>query len=466
MIFPTAIVLSAALSLAGRAAANTLDVTSKDAVGAAAKAAMKWMPYYYSTPNFDGAWDQSIIQWHESGEYWNNFLHYRKYSGDSTYDSFINTQFVIASWGNEGDFLNGNSGLQALEGKWNDDIAWWAFAAVTAAEIWGTSAVVDPTGPAPGRSWFIVAQNTLNEMMEQWDTTTCGGGVYWSRDRFSKSAAYKSTISNGQAIELAARLNALTPNATQVDFADKIYAWMKMYVITPDYHVGDGLDAKSNDNCSAEVNPTEWSYQPGVLIYGLAVLYNSTGKATYMSEAQMLTQTALAKFVDPASGALYEPTCGQFGGNFNCKDPAGYTWALFRGLAVMYQITTNTTLQAQIKTVVQTSATQMATRCTSADWNCIRTMNPVPSQYTYPNGTNPRDQIETMEILNSLALINGYTAKVEIQTAPVTIATASPSSGGGQAAPPAKSGASRGVAGATVIGTAFAAAFAALLAWA
>ncbi|KAJ1550851.1 hypothetical protein HK405_015743, partial [Cladochytrium tenue] len=42
-----------------------------------------------------------------------------------------------------------------------------------------------------------------------------------------------------------------------------------------------------------------------------------------------------------------------------------------------------------------------------SSWLCVRTLNPVPSQYTYPNGTNPRDQVEMMSFVNGMVRING-----------------------------------------------------------
>ena len=34
------------------------------------KKAAAYLPYYFTSPGQDGAWDQGVIQWHESGEYW------------------------------------------------------------------------------------------------------------------------------------------------------------------------------------------------------------------------------------------------------------------------------------------------------------------------------------------------------------------------------------------------------------
>ncbi|KAJ3113452.1 hydrolase 76 protein [Phlyctochytrium bullatum] len=389
--------------------------------------------------------------------YWQCYLLYRKYFGDTRYDSFIASQFVLASYGSQGDFLNGNQGLQAtLMGKWNDDIAWWGLAALTGAETYGPDALINPAG-APdntGKSWFDVANTTFFQMLQQWDTSTCGGGIYWSRDRNSRSKDYKSTITNGQAIEMAARLYRLKPDPVYRKWADDIYAWMKKYVVQPDYTVIDGFNAvRAGDTpaqCASDVTTDLWSYQPGVMIPGLAILYNVTQNATYLEEAQKLLDAALATFVD-SSNIIYDPICRLPAQTICRKNPGGYTWALFRGLAEMYTITPNTTAKARIEAALEGTALDNGKNCpgTAADWNCIRTLDPVPKEYTFPNGTNPRDQIETMEILTSLGIVKGFAAapvnnssSTSTPTTTSAVVTGSPASATG-AAPTTKSGAGR-----------------------
>ena len=55
----------------------------------------------------------------------------------------------------------------------NDDQVFWAFAAMTAAEL---------KFPAPTQgypSWAAMAQAVFNLQAERWDPTTCGGGLRW-----------------------------------------------------------------------------------------------------------------------------------------------------------------------------------------------------------------------------------------------------------------------------------------------
>ncbi|KAJ3094280.1 hydrolase 76 protein [Phlyctochytrium bullatum] len=396
-------------------AAVTLDVKSSTAIAEAAKLGSVWLGVHYDSWG-DGAWNQNIIQWHESGMYWQCYLLYRKFFGDTRWDAFIAQQFVVASYYDQGDFLNGNAGIQnTLQGKWNDDIAWWGLAALTGAETYGRDSLINSRGVTgeQGRSWFSVANTTLYQMLQQWDTTTCGGGIYWSRDRNSKSKNYKSSISNGQAVEMAARLYRLQPDPAYKKIADDVYAWMKKYVIQSDYTVIDGFDAvgpgETAEQCATNITPNRWSYQHGVLIPGMAIWYNVTKDQKYLDEAQKLFDSAYANFVDE-NKIINDPICRMTEQTVCTKNPGGFTWALFRGFAEFYTITPNATVRSLIEAAIEATALDNAKNCpgTNADWNCIRTLNPIPKEYTLPNGTNPRDQNENMEILTTLGIVRGF----------------------------------------------------------
>lgn len=74
----------------------------------------------------------------------------------------------------------------------NDDILWWAFGALTAAELYGQDAKMGTE-----QTFLKLATNSHDAVWQQWDTAACGGGIYWSRDRSSSNLNhrnYKSTI--------------------------------------------------------------------------------------------------------------------------------------------------------------------------------------------------------------------------------------------------------------------------------
>ncbi|KAJ3094022.1 hydrolase 76 protein, partial [Phlyctochytrium planicorne] len=410
-----------------------LDVKSKSAVDRAAKLGSQWLGYHYQSWN-DGAWDQNIIQWHESGMYWQTYLQYRRYFADPQYDNFIASQLIIATFYDLGDFLDTNRGAEAtFQGKWNDDIAWWGLAAIAGAEVYGPDAKINPNGAngEKGSNWLSVANKTLFNMMEQYDTTTCGGGIYWSRDRRSKSKNYKSSISNGQAILLAAKLYQFTKNKAYVDIADNIYKWMKQYVMMDDYLIIDGIDAlrQGSDTSCGDTTYNPWSYQHGVLIPAMATFYNVTGDESYLTEAHKHFESSVKWFVNK-NNVIHEFICEEHP-EAKCKDPNGFTWALFRGYAALYTITPDNKIKERIASIIEATAADNANQCPGSDndWNCIRQLNPVPPQYTFDNGTNPRDQIETMEILTALAIVRGNEPKssAEVPVAPAAPAAKKPS---------------------------------------
>ena len=74
----------------------------------------------------------------------------------------------------------------------NDDEGWWALAWMDAYDLTGNQA------------YLTMAQTIFADMATQWDTSTCGGGVWWSKDL--TNSAYKNAITNEIFLKLAAGL--------------------------------------------------------------------------------------------------------------------------------------------------------------------------------------------------------------------------------------------------------------------
>ena len=55
----------------------------------------------------------------------------------------------------------------------NDDQVFWAFAAMSAAEV------KFPSPPSGFPSWTSVGQAVFNLQAERWDAANCGGGLRW-----------------------------------------------------------------------------------------------------------------------------------------------------------------------------------------------------------------------------------------------------------------------------------------------
>ncbi|KAJ3104391.1 hydrolase 76 protein [Physocladia obscura] len=169
-----------------------------------------------------------------------------KYSGDYTWLEFVDGNMQLAAGGNN-DFLDGSSALASLTGRWNDDIGWWALGTMTATEAFGTTGIVASHNIQVGfnPAYITLANNTFYEIYMNWDSTTCNGGIFWSRDRTSGSASskLKSTITNVEEMELAARLHVVTGGGDYKEKFDLIYSWLKSSgLISADYTVYDSLE--------------------------------------------------------------------------------------------------------------------------------------------------------------------------------------------------------------------------------
>ncbi|KAI9329462.1 glycosyl hydrolase family 76-domain-containing protein [Obelidium mucronatum] len=387
-------------------AQQTIDLSSKAAVVSAAKAAMGPLKQFFPSNNAkNGAWIEQyddghwLVQWHESGIYWDLFYKYMQYSGDTTHLSFVD-QNIQLSAGSSSDFLDGLNPILEISGRWNDDIAWWALAAMTATETFGSNAIVakDKIQDGFNPTYFSLANNTFYEIWMNWDAQ-CGGG--------EAIPLLKSTITNVEEMELGARLYAITRNPDYKSKFDQIYEWLKNsgLISSSDYTVYDSVTVGKCDQVSAEV----YSYHSGELLSALSRMYQVSQDQSYLSEAHKVFAAVQRQFVDSKTNILYEPAC-QLPGS-KCKSPTGYSFPVFKGLADLHQATTNATVKAAVTQILHASAKANFAGCDS-NWYCIRNL-PKDTSFTLQNGTNPRDQFETVSILNALAVVNGAKAETE-----------------------------------------------------
>jgi mannan endo-1,6-alpha-mannosidase len=151
--------------------------------------------------------------------------------------------------------------------KGNDDQAFWAFAAMSAAEL---------KFPNPGPkdpSWLSLAQAVFNMQVDRWDPH-CGGGLRWQFNPLNNGWMNKNTISNGCFFQLAARLARYTKNETYADWAEKTYDWMsKSPLISKGYEVFDSIGF-TEQKCDDTPGPIQWTYNIGTMIAGCAIVSN------------------------------------------------------------------------------------------------------------------------------------------------------------------------------------------------
>jgi hypothetical protein len=145
----------------------------------------------------------------------------------------------------------------------------------------------------------------------------------------------------------------------------------------------------------------------------MVALYKATQASAYLTEASNIHNAIMSRFVNAQTGAIYEPLCET---KTDCKSPQGFTWALYKGLVDYYDLA-DASAKSQISNAVGNSAKLIAAAQCDESWFCMRTLS-VGTKFTMNNGTNVRDQIESMEIINALAVVNGFVAPSNIQVAP------------------------------------------------
>jgi predicted alpha-1,6-mannanase (GH76 family) len=172
----------------------------------------------------------------------------------------------------------------------NDDEAWWALAWVDAYDL-----TKDP-------KYLDMADKIYADLLTQWDTTTCGGGIWWSKDL--KHSAYKNAIVNELFLQLAAELanrgTDAKKKAEYLGWAQKEWQWFAASgMINADHLVNDGLNAKDPKACTNNHQQT-WSYNQGVILAGLTDLATATHDASLISKAQAIADAAIKNLVTPA----------------------------------------------------------------------------------------------------------------------------------------------------------------------
>lgn len=188
-------------------------------------------------------------------------IDYWHYTGDTTYNDVV-SQALLFQVGPNDDYMPPNQTFD----MGNDDQAFWAISALSAAEA------NFPNPPADQPQWLALAQAVFNEQVSRWDTQWCNGGIRW---QVYPSSGYneKNTISNGCLFQIAARLARYTGDDMYAQWAVKIWNWLyDVGLIDDDYNVYDNADADPL-NCS-QIDRNQWTYNAGTLIMGASTMYN------------------------------------------------------------------------------------------------------------------------------------------------------------------------------------------------
>jgi predicted alpha-1,6-mannanase (GH76 family) len=181
----------------------------------------------------------------------------------------------------------------------NDDEGWWAM-------VW-----IDAYDLTRRPEYLEMAEKIFADMTTQWETGTCGGGVWWSKDL--EHSSYKNAITNELFLEIAASLaNRVTDEARRaryLDWAEKEWQWFKASgMINQDGLVNDGLNATDAKACRNN-KQTTWTYNQGVILGGLVELEKADHDPALLAEAEAIAKAAMTRLVT-TQGVLEEPPGG------------------------------------------------------------------------------------------------------------------------------------------------------------
>jgi predicted alpha-1,6-mannanase (GH76 family) len=238
----------------------------------------------------------------ETTNWWNaaNALYvvvdYGARTGDTTYQSVVEAVYHKHI---DGGFLN----------EYYDDMGWWALTWIHAYD-WLDDA-----------RYLNAAQAIFWHMTSGWDET-CGGGVWWRKDR-----QYKNAIPNSLFLQIAARLYNRTSEQSYLHWATREWDWfLASGMINERSLVNDGLEDCANNR------GITWTYNQGVLIGGLVEMYIATDDPALLAQAEAIADATIALLVDD-DGILREP-CELA---FNCgADGPQFKGIFMRNLGTLY----------------------------------------------------------------------------------------------------------------------------------
>ncbi len=204
-------------------------------------------------------------------------IHYIKRAGDQSWLNVIGTTYRAAQRDHAG-FID----------DYYDDNGWWALTWLAAYDLTGEPA------------YLATAEAIFTANTAGWDTV-CRGGLWWNESR-----GYKNAIPNELFLSLAAQLHQRVAGSagtsSYLDWALREWQWFAASgMIDGIGLVNDGLTAGCANNSGVT-----WTYNQGVILGGLAGLYQITGDPAYLRQAATIAGAAMSNLVTPA-GVLREP---------------------------------------------------------------------------------------------------------------------------------------------------------------
>lgn len=195
----------------------------------------------------------------------------------------------------------GPKGAPGFINSYYDDEGWWALAWIDVYDL------------THKRQYLDTASSIFSDMQKGWDTTACGGGVWWKKPTHGKNA-----IENELFLDVAASLanRARTPQqrADALAWAQKEWAWFRASgMINSEHLINDGLNYRDPAHCTNNGGNT-WTYNQGVILGGLIELNKAAPDPTLPATAQAIALAAIEHLTD-ANSILHESSPAHTGGD-------------------------------------------------------------------------------------------------------------------------------------------------------
>jgi|GEM_PF-730854 len=228
-------------------------------------------------------WDSS---WWNSAVALQTLIDYMRQTGDTRYLWMVDRTYEI----DRASFPAGARSSDAIDGDFisraTDDSEWWALTWIDAYDLTHDQKYLDEA---------VTIATYVNGL---WDTSTCGGGVWWDRER-----TYKNAVTNGLYIRMTAELHdRISGDTTWLGRATTAWQWFQNSgLINSSGLVNDGLTSGCANN-----GQTVWSYNQGLAIGAAVEIYRATGDANALATARRLADAALASPSLVSNGVLTE----------------------------------------------------------------------------------------------------------------------------------------------------------------
>jgi hypothetical protein len=236
------------------------------------------------------SYDPNTAYWPSS--WWNSavalatVIDYMRQTGDTRYAWVVSRTYQV----NRGSFPAGARSSDPIEGDFisraTDDAEWWALAWIDAYDL---------THDATYLNEAVTIANYVNGL---WDTSSCGGGVWWDRER-----TYKNAVTNGLYVRITAALhNRIAGDTLWLGRATTAWHWyLGSGLINPSGLVNDGLTSGCANN-----GQTVWSYNQGLAIGAAVEVWRATGDSSALATARRLADAAVASPALVSGGVLTE----------------------------------------------------------------------------------------------------------------------------------------------------------------